>query len=394
MKFDTRARAVTALGLTQTLAWASSYYLPAMLAAPMARDIGVAVPTIFAAFSLALVVSAFLGPYAGRAIDRWDGRLVLMGTNVVFAIGLACLGAAREPIGMFAGWAVLGVGMGSGLYPAAFAALVRLYKADSRGAITGVTLFAGFASTVGWPLSTLLEAHIGWRGACFAWAALHLLMGLPLNWSLPSAAAPPVDPPASSTPSTEVPGSSRRPAMLLGVVFAVTWFISTAMAAHLPRLLMSGGASLATAVLVGALIGPSQVAARILEFSVLRRVHPLLSARLAMLMHPAGVALLGLFGPAAAVVFGILHGAGNGIMTIANGTLPLAIFGTEGYGKRQGMLMIPARIAQALAPWLFGLCLDRFGIGALWLSATLGVVAFVALLALHGGPPSRSAEAR
>jgi MFS family permease len=173
------------LGTAQTLAWASSYYLPAMIAVPMARDIGVATPTVFAAFSAALVVSALLGPYAGRAIDTWGGRPVLAGTSLVFAAGLAALGLATDSIGMFAAWLILGVGMGSGLYEAAFAALVRLHGANSRAAITGITLIAGFASTVGWPLTSLLEAQFGWRTACFTWAGLHLVLGLPLNWSLP-----------------------------------------------------------------------------------------------------------------------------------------------------------------------------------------------------------------
>jgi len=383
MRFDQRARAVTALGLAQTLAWASSYYLPAMLAAPMARDLGVSVPTVFAAFSVALVVSALLGPYAGRAIDRWGGRPVLMGTNLVFALGLAGLGTAQSPVWMFAAWVVLGIGMGSGLYEAAFAALVRLYGHHSRGAITGVTLFAGFASTVGWPLSTFLEAHVGWRGACLVWAGLHLVLGLPLNASLPKASA--IAAPAADTPvgeGTPANATPARAAYLLSLVFAVTWFISTAMAAHLPRLLMAGGATLAVAVLVGSLVGPAQVAARLLEFGFLRRLHPLFSARLATLMHPLGVLLLAVFGAPAAALFGVLHGAGNGILTIAKGTLPLAIFGPEGYGHRQGVLMVPARIAQAFAPWLFGLCLDRWGVGALCLSAALGIVAFAALLAL------------
>lgn len=383
MTFDERARAVTALGLAQTLAWASSYYLPAMLAAPMARDLGVSVPTVFAAFSAALVASALLGPHAGRAIDRWGGRPVLMGTNLVFALGLAGLGTAQDPAWMFAAWLVLGIGMGSGLYEAAFAALVRLYGHQSRGAITGVTLFAGFASTVGWPLSTFLEAHIGWRGACLAWAGLHLVLGLPLNALLPKACA--IAAPAADQRGVEGAPEAAPPARaayLLSLVFAVTWFTSTAMAAHLPRLLMAGGATLAVAVLVGSLVGPAQVAARLLEFSFLRRLHPLLSARIATLMHPLGVLLLAAFGAPAAALFGVLHGAGNGILTIAKGTLPLVIFGPEGYGRRQGVLMVPARMAQAFAPWLFGLCLDRWGVGALCLSAALGIVAFGALLML------------
>jgi MFS family permease len=349
----------------------------------------VSTPTVFAAFSVALVVSALLGPYAGRAIDRWGGRPVLASTNLVFALGLVALANAQDSAGLFAAWVILGIGMGSGLYEAAFAALVRLYGHGSRNAITGITLIAGFASTVGWPLSTLLELQIGWRGACYVWAALHLLIGLPLNLLLPKPQVHVPDPAplpeqtaATSEPAAIDATRAQRASVLLALVFAATWFISTAMAAHLPRLLELNGASLATAVAVGALVGPAQVAGRLLEFGVLRRVHPLLSARLAAVMHPLGAALLGIVGAPAAAMFAIAHGAGNGILTIAKGTLPLVLFGPQGYGHRQGLLMIPARIAQASAPWLFGLCLDRFGAGALWLSGSIGLLAFGALLAL------------
>ena len=177
---------VARLGCAQTLAWASTYYLPAMLAVPMARDLGVATSMVFAAFSLALLVSALLGPLAGRAIDGHGGRPVLVGTNLWFAASLAGMGMAEGPVGLFAAWALMGVAMGSGLYEAAFATLVRLYGQGARGAITGITLIAGFASTVGWPRSAWMELQWGWRGACFGWAALHLLVGLPLNGGLPS----------------------------------------------------------------------------------------------------------------------------------------------------------------------------------------------------------------
>lgn len=383
-----RARTVVVLGTAQTLAWASSYYLPAMLAIPMAHDLGIPVPTVFAAFSAALLVSAFLGPYAGRAIDRLGGRPVLMGTNIVFAIGLLGLALATGPVAMFAAWLVLGIGMGSGLYEAAFAALVRLYGRDSRSVITGITLIAGFASTVGWPLSTMLEASIGWRGACAVWAGLHLCLGLPLNGSIPRIARQ-AEPPAVAQPSQGRPAEAgaTRPALLLAFVFAVTWFISTAMAAHLPQLLVASGATVAAAVAAGALIGPAQVAARLLEFGLLRRLHPLLSARLATVMHPLGAAVLVFVGAPAAAAFAVLHGAGNGILTIAKGTLPLVLFGPQAYGERQGLLMVPARIAQALSPWLFGICLAKWGSNALWLSAALGLAALGALLLLRQDAP-------
>jgi len=377
---------VCKLGSAQTLAWASSYYLPAMLAAPMARDLGLATPTVFAAFSLALLVSAALGPFAGRAIDRWGGRPVLVASNIVFALGLAGLGLAPGPLAMFAAWVLIGVGMATGLYEAAFAALVRLHGQDSRNLITGITLFAGFASTVGWPLSSLLEAQVGWRGACFAWAGMHLLLGMPLNLALPRASPLSPPPPGSvaADPASEAPARAgrRRAAAILAFVFAVTWFVSTAMAAHLPRLLQAFGATLGAAVAIGALVGPAQVGGRLLEFGVLRHVHPLLSARLAALMHPVGAVLLALLGAPLAALFAILHGAGNGILTIAKGTLPLVLFGAQGYGLRQGLLMVPARVAQASAPWLFGILLDRFGAGALWFSTALGLAAFLSLLLL------------
>ncbi|WP_454753702.1 MFS transporter [Cupriavidus necator] len=328
---------IARLGVAQTLAWGSTYYLPAMLATRMARDLGVAPSMIFAAFSAALIVSALVGPAAGRMIDRTGGRWVLVATSLVFAAGLAGLGVAQGVIGLFAAWLVLGIGMGAGLYEAAFATLVALYGNRSRGAITGITLIAGFASTVGWPLSTFMESHIGWRGACLAWAALHLTLGLTLNLSMPRSTA--VDPPpaktASSLASNDGAPSQRLASFALAFVFAATWFISTAMAAHLPRLLQAGGVTLATAVMVGALIGPAQVGARILEFGLLRKIHPLLSARIAAALHPVGAIAFGVAGAPAAALFGVLHGAGNGILTIAKGTLPLVIFGPNGYGHRK-----------------------------------------------------------
>lgn len=391
-----RVRTVAALGTAQTLAWASSYYLPAMLAPKMAADLGVSLPTVFMAFSLALVVSAFIGPAAGHAIDRWGGRPVLLATNLTFAAGLTGLAMADGPWGLFATWVVIGIGMGSGLYEAAFAALVRLYGRDARGAITGITLIAGFASTVGWPLSTLMEVQFGWRGACLGWAAMHLFIGLPLNWSVARVAQRSVQAESQDAEGTppatpEVVDRPRLAAGLLALVFAITWFTSTAMAAHLPQLLQASGASLAVAVGIGALVGPAQVVGRVLEFSFLRRLSPLLSARMAALAHPAGAAILLVAGTPAAALFAVLHGAGNGVLTIAKGTLPLVLFGPQGYGARQGLLMVPARICQALAPALFGFFLARWGVGALWLTAALGVLAFGALMMMPraGNPQAR-----
>ncbi len=376
---------VLALGTAQTLAWASSYYLPALLATPIARDLGIGRPTVFAVFSVALMVSAVAGPAAGRLIDRHGGRRVLLASNGLFALGLAGLGLAQGLGGLTLAWVVLGLAMGCGLYDAAFAALVRLYGRDARQAITGITLIAGFASTVGWPLTTLLEAQWGWRGACFAWSALHLVIGLPLNVLLPRA-GPHEAATAAATPQAAAPAAAAPPrhtAALLALLFSMLGFVSTAMAAHLPALLQAAGATLAVAVLAGSLIGPAQVAARVFEFSVLQRFSPLLSARFAALTHPLGAGLLLALGPVAALPFALLHGSGNGLLTIVRGTLPLALFGAGGYGARQGWIALPGRILGALSPWLFGLVLEGHGAGALWLSAGMGLTAFTCLLALR-----------
>lgn len=376
-------RVVGMLGTAQTLAWASSYYLPAMLAAPMARELGLSVTAVFAAFSLAMLLAAGIGPFAGRAIDRFGGRPVLVASNLVFAAGLAALALAQGPWTLFGAWLLIGAGMGCGLYEAGFATLVHLYGRAARNPITGITLLAGFASTVGWPLSAALEAGIGWRGACWAWAGLHLLLGLPLNLSLPRTPQPAAPAAAAAAlPEVPPPAHPMRAAALLAYVFAVTWFVSTAMASHLPQVLQLAGVGLAGAVVAGALIGPAQVAGRLLEFGLLRRLHPLFSARAAALGHPAGALLLMLLGGPAAMLFAVLHGLGNGIMTIAKGTLPLAIFGPQGYGALTGMLMVPTRVLQAAAPLVFGWCLQRWGLGALWISAALCGSAFVALMLL------------
>jgi len=385
-----RSRTVLTLGTAQILAWGSSYYLPAVLAAPMARELGLAPSAVFAAFSAALVVAAIVGPWAGQAIDRHGGRPVLAASSLVFAAGLATLALAHGLAGMIAGWLILGAAMGAGLYEGAFAAAVRLFGHEARGAVTGITLLGGFASTVAWPLSAALDAQDGWRFACLAWAALHVLVGLPLNTSLPGIARQRGTHDASADTRNPVrlaapePAAAAGPALAtLALVFAAGWFIGTAMAAHLPRVLQAGGVPLREAVLVGALIGPAQVAARLLDFGLLRRWHPLVPARIASLLHPLGALGFMAFGARVAAPFGVLHGAGMGILTIAKGTLPLALFGASGYGRLQGLLTIPTRFAQALAPWLFGLCLDRWGVGALWLTAVVGVLALAALLALR-----------
>jgi MFS family permease len=369
--------------MSQTIAWACSYYLPAIVAAPMARDFRLPASAIFGAFSAALLLTALLGPWVGRVIDRRGGRGVLAASNLALAAGLLLLAAAPPawPALLFLGWGVLGLGMALGLYDSAFATLAGLYGRDSRSAISGVAMMAGFASTIGWPLTAWIEAGFGWRGACLVWALLQLGLALPLHLFL----VPPAPPPAPREASMEDPETAAGwvPLALLALALTGTGFNIAALAAHLPGVLALAGATPEAALAAASLVGPMQVLSRVLDVSLLRRLHPLTAGRLATAAHPVAAAALGLgLGPAA---FAVIHGAGNGLLTIVRGTLPLALFGARGYGARQGIILAPMRLLQALAPVAFGLSLERFGLGALWIYAGVGLLSLLALSALRSG---------
>jgi MFS family permease len=377
-----RVTVVVALGTTQTIAWASSYYMPAILGAPIASALHLPTSVFFALFSGALLLSAVVGPAVGRLIDRQGGRNLLAASNLVIAAGLLILAAANSVTGLVIAWTVLGVAIGMGLYDSAFAALSVLYGREARSAITGITLIAGFASTIGWPLTAVFLHASGWRTACLIWAGLNILLAAPVNWlAIPRHGMTAAVPQAAM----ELPvGEPPRAAMpVLPFFFSATWFVQGAMAAHLPGLLQAAGASSTAAIAGAALVGPAQVGARLIEFGLLRSFHPVSSARIASMLHPIGAAFLVVFGPPGIIAFALLHGAGNGMITIAKGTLPLALFGPQGYGLRSGLLSAPARMLQAASPFLFGVLLDRVGIEAAGLSAGLCLAAFGSLFLLR-----------
>lgn len=383
-----KLRVVLILGVAQTFAWASTYYLPAVLGGSMAAELGLERSDLFGLFSLALIVAAASGPLTGRLIDRFGGKPVLVGSSLLFALCLVLLASATSVWQLTLAWLGMGVGLASGLYEAAFATVVRLYGQSARSAITGITLLGGFASTVGWPVSAWLEANYDWRIACLTWAAVNALVCLPLYCSLPREGTVLARPAAGRPPRQGLLHGFKNidaRMLLLAFFFSATAFSSAAMAAHLPAVLQAAGISAAAAIVVGMLIGPAQVGARLLELTFMDRIKPIMTARLAVAMHPVGAVLLLAFGTPLAAVFGILHGVGNGLLTLVKGALPLEIFGSQGYGERQGVLMVPARLAQASAPWLFGMALAQWGAAALVLTAALGAAALVALLRLNRG---------
>lgn len=377
-------RTVIVLGVCQTLSWASSYYLIAILGKPIADDLGFDGNWIFGAFSAALLISAVLGPRIGRNIDMFGGRGVLSSSNIVIAAGLVVLSMANSVEMVWAAWLILGVGMGLGLYDPAFAALGRIYGDKARKAITGITLIAGFASTVGWPLTQWGLETIGWRDTCLAWAAANIILGFPLNrFLIPKTDPPPPAPDGAKHAKPHI--AMDRDMWLLGFAFASAWIVTAAMAVHLPRLLETAGATTAQAIAAGAMVGPAQVAARLLEAGFLSRFHALVTARLAAAGHPLGVVMLFLLGAKFPYGFALLHGGGNGILTIARGTVPLAVFGPQNYGYRLGLLGAPARIGQAGAPLAFGFLIEHYGTGALYVSSALSLAALAAFLFVRAG---------
>jgi MFS family permease len=377
-----RVTVVATIGATQTLAWASTFYLPAILGAPIADALDMPRSVFFGIFSAALLLSAAIGPAVGRLIDRHGGRAVLAGSNLVIAAGLALQAASHGVFETCAAWTILGIGIGMGLYDPAFAALTSLYGRDARGPITGITLIAGFASTIGWPATAWFNEAFGWREACLIWAALNLALAMPLNWLLiPPARASHARPSPVAEPAGPEPPRGAMP--ILAFYFSAAWFVTGAMAAHLPGLLEATGASPAAAIAAAALVGPAQVGARLVEFGLLRALHPLATARIAAALYPLGAAVLMLFGAPSVAGFALLHGAGNGMITIAKGTLPLAIFGPAGYGARSGLLSAPAQAMRSVAPFLFGLLLDRYGASSVLLSAALSLAACLSLFLLR-----------
>jgi predicted MFS family arabinose efflux permease len=378
---DARSRprvVVPVLGAVEILAWGSTVHLPAVLAGPIAADTGWSAAWTAGAFSVALLVSGLAAPRVGALVERRGGRPVLAGGAALLAAGLVLLGLSPTLPVHVAAWALLGVGMAATLYDAAFAALGRLYGSAARGPITDLTLIAGFASTACWPLSALLLTEVGWRGTCLAYAGLHAGLVLPLILAAypreaprpavaaPAAGAGPPPPvPPSAAPALAGPGPLAAAA--LAASFAVAAAVTMAVTVHVLAVLQDRGMGLAAAVAVGALLGPAQVAGRLVEKLFGRLWHPVWTLVAANGLSTAGLALLHAGAPPEAAALAI-YGAGLGLRSIARGTVPLAMFGPAGYAALMGRIALPVQVAQAAAPFAAALVLERGGAGALTLA--------------------------
>jgi MFS family permease len=358
---------VTALGIAQVLAWGTSFYFPAVFAEPIVADTGWSLGFVVGGTSLGLLVAGLVSPQVGRVIDRRGGRPVLAASSLCYALGLAGIGLAPALPFYLAAWAVLGLGMGTGLYDAVFAALGRMYGHAARGPITNLTLFGGFASTVCWPLSARLIEIAGWRGACLIYAALHLCVALPLQIAV--VRRPPQTAPAAPADTSEAradaPAAAHetRIVVLLALVQSIAAGIGSIVVVHLLIFLQARGVDFADAVALGTLFGPAQVAARVVERVFGARYHPIWTLVAAGALMAAGLALL--LGRSSLLALIILvYGAGYGITWIARGTLPLALFGPVRFPRLMGKLAFPSLIVQALAPSAGALMIEMSGADA------------------------------
>ena len=374
---------VSALGLVQIFSWGSSFYLLAVISTPMQADTGWPMTLITGGISLALLVSGISAVVVGRLIEAHGGRRVMAGGMCLLATGLAAIGLTSSSAVYLGAWVVMGMGMAAGLYDAGFATLGRIFGAQARGPISALTLWGGFASTVCWPLSALLVDAIGWRGACLSYAAIHLCGTAPIClFALPRAAAPLPPPKEGAGLSTSALRDPRF--WLFGTGMMISGGIASFWSTHLITILTAQGATLAAAVALGAVIGPAQVGARVLEMLGRGRHHPVWTTLAYATCGVLGFAGLWLGVPA--MLAFIAYGAGNGLWSIARGSLPLVLFGPERYPRIVGMLALPLFTASALAPLTGGLLIDRFGTGwAIPTSLALACIAFVIAVVLATG---------
>ena len=381
-------RAVPVLGVTQILSWGTIFYTPVLIVPLIAAQRGWSISFAMGGFSVGLLVAGLVAPFVGRSIDRFGGHVVMTIGSLIGALGLFLIVHAGQPIAYYGVWMLLGVAMAANLYDAAFATLGRIFGFAARRPITALTLVGGFASTVSWPVSHFLIERAGWTGAYLVYAALLACVSAPLHaFALPrtrfeadarsqgdGAAAVKVLPPRG------------LPFILVASAFATYAFVPSGLSAHLLAIFGRSGIDPGTVVWIGALFGPAQVGARLIEFAFGRDVHPLWVVRFALSSLLCGFVMLALLGisPGTAAAFALMFGGANGLVTITRGAVPLALFGAFGYGRLMGRLAAPFLLMQSAAPLVLAFVVERASDpAALALAAGFASIALLCFIALR-----------
>lgn len=357
-------RAVPVLGITQILSWGTIFYTPVLILPPLAADRGWSIAFAMGGFSLGLLVAGLAAPSVGRAIDRFGGHVVMTVGSLVGALGLLLIVHAASKPAYLAVWVVLGIAMSANLYDSAFASLGRIFGAAARRPITALTLMGGFASTVSWPVTHALLESFGWQGTYLIYAALLAVVSAPLHaFLLPRGRQHP----QGTTNGGVAPAVDNvlpphgLPFLLVASAFAAYAFVPSGLSAHLLAIFERSGIDATTVVWIGALFGPAQVGARLMEFVFGRNLHPLSLVRFALATLICAFVMLALLGISApvATAFALMFGGANGLVTITRGAVPLALFGPAGYGRLMGRLAGPFLIMQAVAPLVMAFVVER-----------------------------------
>jgi MFS family permease len=381
-------RAVPVLGVTQILSWGTIFYTPVLIVPLIAAEHGWSMAFAMGGFSAALLVAGLIAPFVGRSIDRFGGQVTMTIGSLTGALGLALIGHANNPIAYYAVWMVLGVAMSANLYDSAFATLGRIFGAGARRPITALTLAGGFASTVSWPATHFLLEAVGWRGTYLVYAALLAFISAPLHaFVLPRVRfeAHKLAPLDTKVADKVLPPHGLA-FILVASAFAAYAFVPSGLSAHLLAIFARSGIDAGTVVWIGALFGPAQVGARLIEFYFGRDLHPLWVVRFALgvlLCAFVMLAVLGISVPAAAA-FAVLFGGANGLVTITRGAVPLTLFGASGYGRLMGRLAGPFLLMQAAAPLVMAFVVERAAdSAALALAASFAAVGLVCFILIR-----------
>ena len=377
---------ITALGVTQVAGYGGLYYAFAVLAPKMTESFGWSPEWTYGGFAAGLLIGGLIAPVAGRLIDHYGTRLMMTLGSVLAGLSLLGLAEARGPVGYFAAMIALEIVSTLVLYDAAFTALTQARGPGARRAISQLTLIGGFASTLFWPLTTALLNSFDWRDIYRVYAVVQIALCAPLHLLLlpgpvhrKVSSAPRADD-ADASPVSYLEGNARRSAFaLLALAFSLQGFVMSAMSVHMLALLQGLGLSAAVAVGIGAMVGPSQVAGRLVEMLFGTSVDPVTTAWTSAALMPVGFVLLTIGGSAAGLagLFAIAYGISMGLSSIVRGTVPLKLFGPAGYGAMLGKLSAPGLVVKAAAPLLFAMLLERAGL----MSSTLLLVALSGLAA-------------
>lgn len=364
------------LGVTQLTGFATTLYLLGVLAVPIHLDTGWPLPWIATGLSVGIIVNGLLSPHIGKRVRSGHGGTVLKLSTVLFAAGLGLIAMAHGIAVYIAGWAVVGCGISMGLYDTVFSTLGTRHDRAARPMISLVALIGGFASTVGWAISGALIHTLDWRMIVALFAAAHLLINLPIHaWVFRRRAVTGHEGPA---PASSTPAPGRALVALVATIFMVEAFVTTAIGVHLITLFREMGRDLGLAVALGAILGPCQVGGRLVEMTLGRTLHPLITVVLAAATVTAALILLA-GAPMATAPALVLYGAAIGVLSIARGLLPLELFGREHYAEVMGRMGRPIAFAQALAPAAAAGLVDALPAG--WVFATIAAASGLALVA-------------